>query len=73
MKLTTHLRLLLMDLSPAATTSSSDTHTFCNILWNPKINFDVMKSSPLAPILSQINSVRTIPFFFYKNAELYFH
>jgi hypothetical protein len=63
-------RLLLtnfVELSPSREIAShAAIQEFPKILWNPKVHFRVHKSSPLAPILSQINLVHTIPSYLTK-------
>jgi hypothetical protein len=35
-------------------------------LWNPKIHYRFNKNTPLAPVLSQMDPVHTLPLYFFK-------
>jgi hypothetical protein len=49
-----------MELSPSSETAScATTQEFSSILWNLKIHCCVHNSTPLVPILSQMNLVHT--------------
>jgi hypothetical protein len=54
-------------MSPSLEANSSSTsQEISRILWNLKIHDCVHNSIPLAPNLSQINPVHSVPFYFFK-------
>jgi hypothetical protein len=56
-----------MELSPSSVAANcAATQELPSILWNPKVHHRVNKSLPLLPILSQINSIHTIPSYLSK-------
>jgi hypothetical protein len=51
-----------MELSPSSEANRLlDTQEFPDILWNRAADYRIHKSSPLDPILSQINPVQVTP------------
>jgi hypothetical protein len=43
------------------------------MLCEPNINYRIEKSPPVAPVLSQINLLHTLPFYFFKvNCKIIF-
>jgi hypothetical protein len=56
-----------MELSPCSRAASFVvTQNISNILRNPKIHYRVQKSPSLVPVLSHIDAVHTISFYFSK-------
>jgi hypothetical protein len=62
----------LMELSPSwEAANCAATQELPNSLWNPKVYYSVQKSPKLAPILSQIDPIHTIPSYIWSILILY--
>jgi hypothetical protein len=56
-----------MELSSSSVVAKcAATREHPSILWKPNVNYSVVKSPPLVPVLSQIDHVHTIPSYLSK-------
>jgi hypothetical protein len=59
-------RPIYIEQSPWEAYSRSAGNEIPRLVWNPKVHFQVYKSTPVDPILSQINPVQTTTPYFFK-------